>query len=183
VNFQKHRLLQRNVCDLVSLCQLVTYISSQKFLVSKIHIFSSLWIIFTKITFALLTKWRQLPFYRVISDRFKNLYIFHSKRPFPKLPCTLPFNISTEFAGNKTSWSLGPKCDCKACMDCLAGQKLNWRLNQVLVLSQIATKETLILVKMVRHFPSCHIRYRCDFKMAALSSQTIHNILLISIRF
>jgi hypothetical protein len=56
----------------------------------------------------------------------------------------------------------------------LAGQKLNWRQNQVLVLSQIAKKQTLNLVKMVRHFPSCHIRYRCDFKMAALISQTIH---------
>jgi hypothetical protein len=35
-------------------------------------------------------------------------------------------------------------------------------------------KQTLIVFKMVRHFPSCHIRYHCDFKMAVLSSQTIH---------
>jgi hypothetical protein len=62
-------------------------------------------------------------------------------------------------------------------------------INQVLVLSQIAKKQTLILVeedvptvKMVRHFPSCHIRYLYDFKMAALSSQTIHACFAVAFR-
>jgi hypothetical protein len=47
MNFQKHGILQRNVCDIP--CQVTLYISLQKFFVSKIHIFSSLWKISTKL--------------------------------------------------------------------------------------------------------------------------------------
>jgi hypothetical protein len=85
--------------------------------------------VFTQTGYKCNQRWRE-----VIEDARKVLHVWYIILYFTVL------DFLKEFVGNKTSWGLGPKCDRKACMDCLAGQKLKCRLNQVLVLSQIAKK-------------------------------------------